>query len=103
MYLANLVHMKTKNLSALLLLIASPIVLFASHDTDRKIEEAAKASYNYRTILEDHVKVKARDGVVTLTGTVQDVGDKALAEDTVENLPGVSHSGGGHDAVPVIR
>lgn len=82
--------MKIKNLSALLVLIASPLVVFASHDTDRKIEEAAKASYNYRTVLENHVKVKANDGVVTLTGTVQDADEKALAADTVENLPGVT-------------
>lgn len=82
--------MKTKNLSTLLLvLIASPIVLFASSETDRKIEDAAKASYNYRTVLEDHVKVKADDGLVTLTGTVEDKDAKALAADTVENLPGV--------------
>ena len=82
--------MKTKNLSVLALLIASPIALLASSETDRKIETAAKASYNYRTVLEDHVKVKANDGVVTLTGTVQDKDDKDLAEDTVENLPGVT-------------
>ncbi len=81
--------MKIKNLPALLILLASPIALFASSDTDRKIEDAAKASYNYRTVLEDHVKVKASDGIVTLTGTVQDKGDKDLAADTVENLPGV--------------
>jgi len=81
--------MKTKNLPALLLLLASPIALFASSETDRKIEDAAKASYNYRTVLEDHVKVKAKDGIVTLTGTVQDKDDKELAADTVENLPGV--------------
>ncbi len=82
--------MKTKNISILLLLLASPFALFASSETDRKIEEAAKASYNYRTVLEDNVKVKARDGVVTLTGTVQDSDHKALAADTVENLPGVT-------------
>ena len=81
--------MKTQNLSALLVLIASPLVLFASSTVDRKIEEAAKASYNYRTVLEDHVKVKAHDGVVTLTGTVQDKDERDLAADTVENLPGV--------------
>ncbi len=81
--------MKNTTLSALLLLIASPLALFASPTTDRKIEEAAKASYNYRTVLEDHVKVKANDGVVTLTGTVQDKDDRNLAVDTVENLPGV--------------
>jgi osmotically-inducible protein OsmY len=82
--------MKIKKLSALLVFIAGPIALLASSETDRKIEDAAKASYNYRTVLEDHVKVKARDGVVTLTGTVQDKDDKALAADTVENLPGVT-------------
>lgn len=82
--------MNTKKISLLLVLIASPIAAFASSETDRKIEQAAKASYNYRTVLEDHVKVSARDGVVTLTGTVQDRADKELAADTVENLPGVA-------------
>jgi osmotically-inducible protein OsmY len=62
----------------------------ASANTDRKIEQAAKASYNYRTVLEDCVKVKAQDGVVTLSGTVQDNDAKVLAVDTVENLPGVT-------------
>lgn len=81
--------MKNKNLSALLILAVAPVALFASSETDRKIEDAAKASYNYRTVLEDHVKVKANDGIVTLTGTVEDKDDKALAADTVENLPGV--------------
>ena len=82
--------MKIKNLSTLFVLIASPLALLASSATDRKIEDAAKASYNYRTVLEDHVKVKASDGIVTLTGTVQDKDQKALAVDTVENLPGVT-------------
>jgi hyperosmotically inducible protein len=81
--------MKNKNLSVLLTLIASPLALFASSATDNKIEEAAKASYNYRTVLEDHVKVKCSDGVVTLSGTVQDKDERNLAADTVENLPGV--------------
>ncbi len=85
--------MKNKNLSVLIALaaglIASPLALLASHETDRKIEDAAKASYNYQTVLEDHVKVKAKDGVVTLTGTVQDKDERNLAVDTVENLPGV--------------
>lgn len=81
--------MKIQNLSALFVLVASPLALFASSATDRKIEDAAKASYNYRTVLEDHVKVKSDEGIVTLTGTVQDKDDKDLAEDTVENLPGV--------------
>lgn len=82
--------MNINNLSALLVLTASPLALFASSATDRKIEEAAKASYNYRTVLENHVTVNATDGVVTLTGVVEDKDEKALAEDTVENLPGVT-------------
>ncbi len=81
--------MNIKNLSALLIITASPLVAFASSETDNKIEEAAKASFNYRTVLENHVNVKAKDGIVTLTGSVQDSDDKALAADTVENLPGV--------------
>jgi osmotically-inducible protein OsmY len=81
--------MKIKTLSVLLAAAAAPLALFASASNDRKIEDAARASYNYRTVLEDHVKVAAKDGVVTLSGWVQDNDDKALAEDTVENLPGV--------------
>src|ERR1022692_1222623 len=81
--------MKIKNLPALLVLLASPVALFALPETDRKIEDAAKASYNCRTVLENHVAVKAHDGVVTLTGIVGDRDLKVLAEDTVSNLPGV--------------
>jgi hyperosmotically inducible protein len=72
-----------------MLAAALPVALFASSSTDSKIEDAAKASYNYRMVLENQVTVKANDGVVTLTGTVRDKDERALAEDTVENLPGV--------------
>jgi osmotically-inducible protein OsmY len=81
--------MKISQMSVLIALVASPLALFASSATDRKIEDAAKASYNYRTVLENHVTVESHDGVVTLTGTVQDKDYKNLASDTVENLPGV--------------
>jgi hyperosmotically inducible periplasmic protein len=83
--------MNTKSLSVLLALVATPLALFASSATDRKIEDAAKASYNYKTVLEDHVAVNANDGVVTLTGEVQDKEQQSLAVDTVENLPGVTN------------
>ena len=82
--------MKFQKISALLVLTVSPIALFASSETDRKIEDTAKASYNYHTVLDDSVKVKAKDGVVTLTGSVQDKDASALAVDTVENIPGVT-------------
>jgi osmotically-inducible protein OsmY len=82
--------MKLYRLVALSIIATSSVSLFASSETDRKIEDAAKASYNYRTVLENHVTVKANDSVVTLTGTVGDRDLKALAEDTVSNLPGVT-------------
>jgi hyperosmotically inducible periplasmic protein len=81
--------MKHKKLLASFILIASPLGLFASSDTDHKIEETANDSYNYRTVLNSEVKARSDDGVVTLTGTVQDNDSKALAEDTVNNIPGV--------------
>jgi len=81
--------MNIKNLSAILALVACPIALLASSSSDSKIEDAATASYNYRVVLAGHVTVKSDDGVVTLTGTVQDDHDRRLAADTVENLPGV--------------
>ena len=82
--------MKLYNLVALSIIATTSVSLFASSETDRKIEDAAKASYNYRTVLENHVSVKANDSVVTLTGTVGDKDLKTLAEDTVCNLPGVT-------------
>jgi hyperosmotically inducible protein len=81
--------MKIKYLPVLLALTASPFALFASSDTDHKIEDAAQDSYNFRTVLDHQVTVRANDGIVTLTGAVQDTDQKALAEDTVKNLPGV--------------
>lgn len=82
--------MKTFNkLTACLLLLVVPVLLRADAEVDRKIEAAAKASYNYRMVLEDHVKVKAKDGLVTLTGSVPDPDHRVLAENTVRDLPGV--------------
>lgn len=81
--------MKNNYLTVVFVLLTAPLALFASSADDRKIEDAAKASYNYRTVLADNVKVKVKEGVVTLTGTVQDKDDKALAVDTVTYLPGV--------------
>lgn len=81
--------MKTHTRIAFLIAATLPVALFASSSTDSKIEDAAKSSYNYRTVLEGRVTVKATDGNVTLTGTVLYKDDSALAEDTVKNLPGV--------------
>jgi osmotically-inducible protein OsmY len=59
-------------------------------DTDTRIEESARKSYVYRTYLkDDSIKIEAKDGMVTLNGTVAEESHKTLAQDTVEGLPGV--------------
>ena len=59
-------------------------------EIDGQIESAAKNSYIFKNYLRDEsVKVKSVDGNVTLTGKVDEEHDKTLAEDAVENLPGV--------------
>lgn len=82
--------MKIHHLIATTLFAASSVALFATAETDRRIEDAARSSYNYRTLLEDKVSVSVNDGIVTLTGMVADKDSKAIAEDTVNNLPGVA-------------
>lgn len=60
-------------------------------EADDKIESAFKKSYVYRTYLEDDsIKVKAEEGVVTLTGTVANENNKTLAHETAAGLPGVT-------------
>jgi osmotically-inducible protein OsmY len=81
--------MKLRYILVSSLIATSAVSLFATSATDSKIESAAKASYNYRTLLEDKVTVKSNEGIVTLTGIVADKDLKNLAEDTVSNLPGV--------------
>jgi osmotically-inducible protein OsmY len=71
-----------------LLICAASSVVLASAD-DRRIEETARASYNYRTVLERRVYIESRDGIVNLSGTVEDKDYKALAADTIADVPGV--------------
>jgi hyperosmotically inducible periplasmic protein len=59
-------------------------------ETDDRIEASAKKSYVYKTYLtEDSIKTESKGGIVTLTGSVMEASHKSLAQDTVENLPGV--------------
>lgn len=75
---------------AAIALLASSTPLFAS-EIDGQIESAAKGSYVFQTYLVgDTVKAESKDGVVTLSGTVNDATHKGLAEETVANLPGVT-------------
>lgn len=58
--------------------------------TDERIESSAKQSYVFKTYLKDDaIKTQAKDGVVTLRGTVNEESHKSLAQDTVASLPGV--------------
>lgn len=60
-------------------------------ETDSKIESSFKQTYVYKTYLKDDtVKVDAKDGIVTLTGTVSEESHKALAQETASSLPGVT-------------
>jgi hyperosmotically inducible periplasmic protein len=72
---------------ASMLFITTP--LFATA-TDDRIESSAKKTYIFKTYLkDDNIKMKSKDGFVTLTGTVQEASHKSLAEATVAGLPGV--------------
>jgi hyperosmotically inducible periplasmic protein len=85
--------MKTKFSLAFISIFAaalSAISALAAHNEDQRIISAVKNSYVYRTYLkEDKIKIDSRDGVVTLQGEVFTPTHKAMAEDTVEGLPGV--------------
>jgi hyperosmotically inducible protein len=88
--------MKRKALYPLALATTAAAMLVASapvraSETDEKIEPSFKQTYVYRTYLKDDaVKTDAKNGVVTLTGTVSEESHKALAQDTVASLPGVT-------------
>jgi len=59
-------------------------------ETDERIESSFKKTYVYQTYLKDDaVKADAKDGVVTLTGTVNEDSHKTLAQETAASLPGV--------------
>lgn len=84
---------KTTYRLALMVTVASvfltSVPLFAS-ETDDRIESSAKQSYVFKTYLKgDDIKVQAKDGVATLTGTVSGEAHKLLAQETVASLPGV--------------
>jgi osmotically-inducible protein OsmY len=76
-------------LTALAVLLAAGMSLFASTIDDR-IKSSAEKSYVFKTYLNgDDIKIDSKKGVVTLTGTVTQEFHKSLANDTVSGLPGV--------------
>jgi osmotically-inducible protein OsmY len=70
-----------------LLIVSAPV---HASKMDSSIESSAKKSYVFKTYLKtDDIKIQAKDGAVTLTGTVSEESHKSLAEETVASLPGV--------------
>jgi hyperosmotically inducible periplasmic protein len=76
--------------AATVAMIVTAVPLRAS-ESDDAIEASFKKTYVYQTFLKDDaIKTHAKEGIVTLTGTVSQESYKALAEDTAEGLPGVT-------------
>jgi len=80
--------------SIYLMLAAVAVLSFSvpvqASDQDDQIESSAKQSYVFKTFLkDDDIKIKAKDGAVSLTGTVSEESHKSLAEETVTSLPEV--------------
>jgi hyperosmotically inducible periplasmic protein len=75
--------------AAAVALLAFSVPVHASK-MDSLIEVSAKQSYVFKTFLkDDDIKIRSTDGAVTLTGVVIQESHKALAQDTVSDLPGV--------------
>ena len=84
----NPIHSKAVLVAAIALLAFS--VPVQASKMDSKIEDSAQQSYVFKTYLqEDDIKIKSRDGVVTMTGVVLDESHKLLAQETVAGLPSV--------------
>ena len=84
--------MKTMYSKAMMLAAAALLVFSipVQASNDNKIEDSAKQSYVFKTYLqEDDIKIKSKDGVVTLSGVVLDESHKLLAQETVAGLPSV--------------
>jgi len=75
---------------AVMLGVSLNSVSVRASETDDRIQSAAQDSYVYKTYLkDDSIKTISNNGMVTLTGTVSEESHKALAQKTVESLPGV--------------
>lgn len=69
------------------LLVSIPV---QASTLDDLIRTAAENSYVFKTYLQgDNIKIQSEDGVVSLTGTVSEESHRALAQETMEGLPGV--------------
>jgi osmotically-inducible protein OsmY len=88
--------MKSKTMYRLVFAVAAAVVFIASaplfaSETDAGIEPAFKNTHVYKTHLkDDSIKTEAKEGVVTLSGTVASEFHKTLAQEAVASLPGVT-------------
>jgi hyperosmotically inducible periplasmic protein len=70
-----------------LMVPAAPLL---ASETDRRVENTIKDSYNFKTTLaKDDIAVHASAGVVTLSGTAAEDANRVLAAETAENTAGV--------------
>jgi osmotically-inducible protein OsmY len=73
--------------AALIQVVAMPL---QASELDSRIEASAKSSYNFKTYLkDDKIKVTSTNGAVILTGSVAEEQHRALAQETIAELPGV--------------
>lgn len=71
-----------------LCLAGTPLI---ASEADDKMVSTIERTYVFRTFLSDEaITTEAKDGVVTLTGTVAEDSQRILALETVGNLPGVT-------------
>jgi osmotically-inducible protein OsmY len=74
--------------AAVLLIFSAPL---SASQVDSRIEATARQTYIFKTFLrDDHIKIEAKNGSVTLTGIVADNFNKALAEETLAGISGVN-------------
>ena len=80
--------MKSNYSLALIAIVGSMFLTTANlraNETDDRIEAAAAKSHVFKTYLKnDSIKTESKNGLVTLTGTVNEASHKSLAESTVE-------------------
>src|ERR1039458_2554721 len=85
----------TLSITRMLALIAAGAVLVAAaplraSETDDRIESSFNKSYAYKTYLKDDaIKTESRNGVVTLSGEVNEASHKCLAQEAAAGIPGV--------------
>ena len=87
--------MLTTSINRALALVAAGVVLVTPHplrasETDDRIEAAFAKSYASKIYLaDDAIKAESKNGVVTLTGQVNEASHRYLAQETAAGLPGV--------------